>query len=89
VTLTRAAYDRAVGHHPPKGLDAERNRTTEHDGTHTPVLRRRRKVGGEPGAQAKIARCSPAREAAIAGRARVKRELLAETRQMTMVLSPK
>jgi hypothetical protein len=36
-------------------------------------------VGGEPGARAKIARSSPAREAAIAGQARVKRELLAET----------
>ena len=36
-------------------------------------------VGGEPGARAKIARSGPAREAAKAGRARVKRELLAET----------
>jgi hypothetical protein len=36
-------------------------------------------VGGEPGAQAKIARSILTREAATAGRARVKRELLAET----------
>src|SRR4029077_16392933 len=38
-------------------------------------------VGGEPGAQAKIARSGPAREAVKAGRARVKRELLAETNE--------
>ena len=39
-------------------------------------------VGGEPGAQAKIARSGPAREAVKAGRARVKRELLAETNEI-------
>jgi hypothetical protein len=37
-------------------------------------------VGGEPGARAKIA-CSTRKEAAIAGRARVERELLAETNE--------